>query len=255
MRLSLCLLIVLLGWVLCAFTQNVLAVKSGSDLAEAISENLRNAMENQPVDNDKTSEMIDSDNEDEKEDNDSEDDRIEDDDDDDEEDDIDNDAEEDTSGDDIMLSLKQSIQNELQTKWAIEEKDKAACCVAAFNLCEKPPGVSNAAFNKMKKSHLKVAKKACKAIRTQSLTNKNKICNFYSSKANCAYTPNTANDFDMYFEALTDCCAKANAYCSSSDDQSSLFQAKKACLGFASRTGPELCDFAQKHECQSALFP
>jgi hypothetical protein len=155
-----------------------------------------------------------------------------------------------SEGDDALLDLKSSIRAKLGAKWAIEEKDKAACCQAAFALCELPPGMTQLAFKKQTKQHLSQAKKACAPLHTVNMRNVRQICAFYSNEVNCAITPNTAADFDLYFSSLQTCCDSSNTYCKNKTDQG-LYDAKRACLGFAARTEDELCEFSQSKECYS----
>jgi len=153
--------------------------------------------------------------------------------------------------DNALVSLKQTLADKLQAKWAVDEQVKATCCLGAFDLCEKPPNITNIAFNKQGKKNLGTTKKKCSEASTSHLNNKNQICNFYEVPMNCAYTPNTEDDFNMYFENLPICCEKATASCKFGDE-ASLFTAKRACIGFAARTAEQLCDLSNSKDCQNA---
>jgi len=162
------------------------------------------------------------------------------------------DAEEE-SGDNALVSIRTMIADKLanSAKWSLDETEKAECCVAAFNLCERPPNVTQAAFSKTaKKIYLPKAKKECAVIKTQSMKTINQICNYYSGNSmNCAYTPNTEADFQRYIDNMPACCEKASAFCKFKGAYD-FFVAKKACMGYAARTEEDLCDMSASKECQ-----
>lgn len=140
-----------------------------------------------------------------------------------------------------------ALRNKLNSKWAIEETDKAACCLAAFALCEKPPASLNIKYNPTQL--LKTARSQCAPINTMTLKTKPQICAFYNNMAYCAYTPNTSSDWDIYFAGLAKCCGSSKKYCASKTD-GNLYYAKEDCIGFALRTDAQLCEQADSSDCK-----
>jgi hypothetical protein len=144
----------------------------------------------------------------------------------------------------ILASLKQKLGEKL--KWTIDENVKADCCYAAFQLCEAAPAGVDL---KPAKRLLAIAKRKCRKIQTFPMDTEDHICQYYSSNpVNCAYTPNTAEDFDVYLENLPDCCSSAKTYCADQSDVN-LYNAKKDCYAYAIRTPEEICQEATSDEC------
>jgi hypothetical protein len=151
---------------------------------------------------------------------------------------------------DILLSLKAKLLSLNEAKWSIEESDKARCCLAAFNLCEKAPDMTDKQFKQTRQLFLRRARNQCKEVWTVKLKNTKQICGFYATNiVNCAYTPNTEDDWNMYFNQLPDCCARAREYCDTLNPVS-LFLSKRECLGYAVRTEEAICQQADTKECR-----
>ena len=147
-----------------------------------------------------------------------------------------------------LINLKAMLKENL--KWLVDEQVKADCCLASFNLCEKPPNMTQASFTKQSKGFLQTAKKLCQNANSTPLNNAKRICAFYEVPMDCAYTPNTEQDFQMYEDNLPKCCMQAEAFCKYKDDYD-FYLAKKACMGYAARTSDELCSFANSKNCQA----
>jgi len=155
------------------------------------------------------------------------------------------------------LSLKSMLLSATQSNvgFAVEEEVKNACCLAAFNLCEKPPGMSDTQFKSTRPRFLKRARTECEQVWTLKAKTEKQICSFYSTNAaSCAYTPSSESDIVMYNDRLMDCCARASEFCETTND-TSFFLAKRDCFGFASRTKEEICAQAKNQDCTGASKP
>jgi len=139
---------------------------------------------------------------------------------------------------------------QLDAKWSIEEPQKKSCCEAAFRLCERPPEMTYKQFRKTRPKFLKQAQKSCAGLLgPKQLRTEKQICAFYGqSTVNCAFTPNVAEDWDMYFDQLPKCCAAAEEYCET-QNPTSLFLAQRECMGYAARTSEEICQQASSKDC------
>jgi hypothetical protein len=157
--------------------------------------------------------------------------------------------------DSVLLSMRNKLEANLnaqaaveaEAKWYIEEGAKAECCAAAFNLCEKAP---NTTSGKPAKSVLNAARMKCKAVWTVPMKSAQQICSFYNNVVNCAFTPNTEADWDLYDSKLKDCCDSSKTYCASKT-ASDLYSAKRDCMGYALRSEDELCMHAGSKECEA----
>lgn len=149
--------------------------------------------------------------------------------------------------DGLMLAMKNKLAENL--KWSVEETDKAACCSAAFTLCEPLPQGTTPLSKSGVKRALAVARTECSKIGTVKLKTSVQICGFYSNIVNCAYTPNTEQDWQTYMDNLGFCCDSAQQYCATKND-TNLYQAKKDCMGYAKRTDADICDQANSEDCQ-----
>jgi len=152
---------------------------------------------------------------------------------------------------DLLTALRSKLSESLDVKWAIEESDKAQCCLAAFALCEKVP--TGAEVKRAgAKSLLNTARSKCAAIKTMTLRSKPQICAFYGNLLqNCAFTPNTEADWDMYFAGQHACCQASKTHCESSPTPTNLYKAKEACIGFGLSTEAEICAQAMAPECKA----
>lgn len=160
-------------------------------------------------------------------------------------------AETESDQDDALLSLKNHLAEKLSDnlQWLVDEDAKVKCCNVAFDVCERPPNMTVVAFTKRLKTKLPVARNLCSKANSKPLKNLKQVCEFYHQTMNCAFTPNTEEDIDLYMAALPDCCMKAGQYCKFQQDYD-LYLAKRACMGYAVRSESSMCDFSQSKDCQ-----
>jgi len=150
-------------------------------------------------------------------------------------------------------TMRQEIMSRLQATHgvadAFSETDKAKCCIAAFNLCEPPPGLLSAQFKKTRQRFLLHARKQCVPVWTVKLKTEKQICAFYADTRNCPYY-GTAEGVDLYVEHLPDCCARAVESCATGNN-SSFYLAKRECIGyiFRERTQEAVCEQSKLKEC------
>ena len=131
---------------------------------------------------------------------------------------------------------------------AVNEFDKAACCLAAFNLCEIPPAMKYRQFRRTRNPFLREAKALCSKVYTVQLTTHKQICTFFHQPIDCAYL-GTKQGVELYEYHLPECCARANEACVTSNSVS-YFLAKRECMGYLVQSDGEICRFSKSTECK-----